>query len=102
MSKPKKEYVVLLKDDEYKQMIRDWIGTHNGMSILKSDWCYVEKGASVDSYDTYIIGITNPKTEMLFVLTFPEAIKKDKMRGDASNLSHWWTISVSNEVTPAF
>lgn len=77
-SKPKKQYVFPLKSPEDKQKIRDWVGTHNGMSILKSEEGCVQEGDGVNLYDIYVLGITNPKTEMLFILSFPEAIEKER------------------------
>lgn len=76
MSKPKKQYVVPIHTPEDKQRVRDWVGTHSGMSILKTDEVFYTEGVSLTFYDIYVLGITNPKTEMLFVLSFPEATKK--------------------------
>lgn len=87
MSKPKKQYVVPFHTPEDRQRIRDWVGTHNGMSILKTDEVFDSEGISVIFYDAYVLGITNRKTEMLFVLSFPEAIEKDKF--DVERKKFW-------------
>lgn len=95
MSKFKKEYVIPIKTDEAKQKIRDWVGTHNGMSILRSDWVYDLEGISVESHDTYVLSITNPKTEMLFILSFPEAIEKEQfLRESAQDWDDNWTTII--------
>lgn len=97
MSRPKKEYIYPLIDGDDKQKIRNWIGTHNGISILRSDWCYFPDGVSLDSYETYILGITNPKTELLFTLTFPMAIEKKKYEDNRDKNWDWtnYTYDVS-------
>ena len=89
MSKPKKEYIYLIANSDDKQKIRNWIGTHNGISILRSDWCYVPDGASLNSHDIYILGITNPKTELLFTLTFPTAMDKKKYELERDKNCDW-------------
>lgn len=81
MSKHKKQYVIPLRSPEEKQKIRDWVGTHNGMSILKTEEVF-DLGFSTTFYDVYFLGITNPKTEMLFVLSFPEAIEKEQFESE--------------------
>ncbi len=78
MSKPKKNYVMPFVTPEDKQKIRDWVGMHNGMSILRTGWRYCVEGISVNSIDYYMLSITNPKTEMLFILSFPEALEEDE------------------------
>lgn len=96
MSKFKKEYVFPIRSEEDRQKIRDWVGTHNGMSILKSDWCYTPAGISVECIDTYILGITNPKTEMLFLLKFPEVVDKDELDHNA-NMEWGWTVTAPSK-----
>lgn len=98
MSKFKKQYVIPIRTTEDKQRVRDWVGTHSGMSILKADWVYAQSNISVITYDIYVLGITNPKTEMLFILSFPEAIEKNQF--DDEHKSNWgdeWTVTVSND-----
>jgi len=93
-AKHKKQYIVPIKTDEAKQKIRDWVGTHNGMSILRSDWVYDLGGVSVEYCDTYILGITNSKTEMLFLLSFPEAVEKEQFLSEAAEdwKNNWTAI----------
>ncbi len=94
MSKFKKQYVFPIKSDECKQKIRDWVGTHNGMSILRTEEVFGLEGISTIFYDIYVLGITNPKTEMLFLLSFPEAIEKEQFEADRQKdwEDNWTTI----------
>jgi len=94
MSKFKKQYVFPLKTTEDKQKIRDWVGTHNGMSILKTEWVFDQEGISITSYDIYVLGITNPKTEMLFLLSFPEAMEKKQFEAERHEAweGNWSTV----------
>lgn len=61
------------RDEEAKTEIRKWMGEHNGISILKTDWCWNDSDRWHSMYDTYLLKITNPRTEMLFLLAFPQA-----------------------------
>lgn len=78
MTKFSKQYIYFIKNKEDKRRIRRWIGSHNGMSILYSDWLYRINGISIDSDEAYILEIKNKKTELLFKLTFSNVIEKDK------------------------
>ena len=95
MSKHQKQYVIPIRLPEDKQKIRNWVGAHNGMSILKTDWVFDTENFSITSYETYVLGITNPKTEMLYLLSFPEAIEKGEF--EAVQQEAWvdnWTFIV--------
>ena len=94
MAKPKKQYVVPLRSPEEKRKIRDWVGTHNGMSILKTDWVVDQEGFTITSFDIYVLGITNPKTEMLFLLSFPEAMEKEQFEDGQQDWEDHWTVTI--------
>jgi len=81
MSRTKKVYAFPIKDDAAREKIRKWVGQHNGMSILRSDYCWIGEPVG-HSVDTYILAITNPNTEMLFVLSFPKAVEESQMTYD--------------------
>jgi len=68
-----KEYLMPLQNDEAKKKFRQWMGAHNGMSIMKSEWVWCDNDRRHFIDDAYIIKITNPRTELLFCLAFPEA-----------------------------
>ena len=87
MPKTGKQYIVPFRTDEDRVELRKWMGQHNGMSIMKSDWGYHDDMNWHDVFDAYVIKITNPKTELLFVLAFPDA--KD-ISGLNRNADHDW------------
>ena len=75
MAKFSKQYVYILRNGADKTDIRKWIGKHNGVSIAKSDWVH-ENDDSSNRYgweDCYILTIKNEKTELLYVLSFPNS-----------------------------
>ena len=90
MSKAKKTYVFPILNEDARTKIRNWIGTHNGMSIAKSD-IYWGHEDSIVTIDVYVLNISNPKTEMLFVLSFPEAIEEKNVTIDGYGDRVWVT-----------
>ena len=80
------EYVIPFKNDEAKDKFRKWMGKHNGMSMLHADWVYTDEGGFHSGYDAYKVKVTNPKTVLLLVLTFPEAMSEEQV---AENKPDW-------------
>ncbi len=86
MTKFSKQYVYFIRNKEDKRRIRKWVGSHNGMSILYSDWLYRINGISIGEDEAYILEIKNKKTELLFKLTFSNAIEKNEFFDKVENL----------------
>ena len=90
MASNNKEYLVPIPSAEIKTEMRKWMGRHNGMSILRSDWYYTDDNRRHWLDDCYIIKITNPKTELLFCLSYPDA--KD-ITGTSRENNEWRLLS---------
>jgi len=76
------EYVIPFKDDEAKDKFRKWMGKNRGVSILHADWVYTGTG-----HEAYKVKITNPKTILLLLLTFPEAMTTEQ--ADENRVAQW-------------
>ena len=73
LAKFNKQYVYPFLNDDEKDKIRKWIGKHNGVSIARTDWMYLPQENSMSWTDCYILNIKNEKTELLYVLSFPDS-----------------------------
>ena len=82
MASTGEEYVIPFKNDEAKNKFRKWMGKNRGVTILHADWVYTDTGN-----EAYKIKITNPKTVLLLLLTFPEAMTTEK--ADENRHADW-------------
>lgn len=87
-------YVVPFKNDEAKKKFRQWMGKNRGVSIMHTEWMFTDDGWSHAGCDGYKIKITNPKTVLLLLLTFPEAMNEEQVaenKPDFGNSPILWT-----------
>lgn len=78
MTSTAEEYIVPFKNDEAKAKFRKWIGKNRGVSILHADWLYSDEGSFHTGCEAYKIKITNPKTVLLLLLTFPNTVTNEE------------------------